>query len=39
VLANNTQVLDAVTLRLRAVSNRDNAVLDESLSVCAWHAQ
>jgi outer membrane protein len=31
-LATNTQVLDAVALRVSAVSNRDNAVLDESLS-------
>jgi outer membrane protein TolC len=31
-LATNTQVLDAVTLRINAVSNRDNAMLDESLS-------
>lgn len=31
-LANNTQVLDAVALRIRAVSNRDNALLDESLA-------
>ncbi len=32
-LATNTQVLDAVTLRVRALNNRDNAVLDESLSL------
>ena len=31
-LATNTQVLDAVTLRVRAVNNRDNALLDESLA-------
>jgi len=31
-LATNTQVLDAVTLRIRAVNNRDNALLDESLA-------
>jgi len=31
-LATNTQVLDAVTLQIDAVNNRDNAVLDESLS-------
>jgi len=31
-LASNTQVLDAVTLQVSAVNNRDNAVLDESLS-------
>ena len=31
-LATNTQVLDAVTLRIRAVTNRDNALLDESLA-------
>ena len=31
-LATNTQVLDAVTLQVEAVSNRDNALLDESLS-------
>ncbi len=31
-LATNTQVLDAVTLRIRAVNNRDNAVLDEALA-------
>ncbi len=32
-LATNTQVLDAVTLRIRAMNNRDNAILDESLSL------
>jgi len=32
-LATNTQVLDAVALQIDAVSNRDNAALDESLSV------
>ena len=31
-LATNTQVLDAVTLQINAVNNRDNATLDESLS-------
>ena len=31
-LATNTQVLDAVALQVNAVNNRDNAVLDESLS-------
>lgn len=31
-LATNTQVLDAVALQLGAINNRDNAVLDESLS-------
>lgn len=31
-LATNTQVLDAVTLQINAVNNRDNAALDESLS-------
>jgi outer membrane protein len=31
-LATNTQVLDAVTLQVRAISNRDNAALDESLA-------
>jgi outer membrane protein TolC len=31
-LATNTQVLDAVALEVTAVSNRDNAVLDASLS-------
>ncbi|HEY6927248.1 MAG TPA: TolC family protein, partial [Steroidobacteraceae bacterium] len=31
-LATNTQVLDAITLRIRAVNNRDNALLDESLA-------
>jgi len=31
-LATNTQVLDAVTLRTDAVNNRDDAMLDESLS-------
>jgi outer membrane protein TolC len=31
-LATNTQVLDAVTLRIRAVNNRDNALLDASLA-------
>jgi outer membrane protein TolC len=32
-LATNTQVLDAVTLQVNAVSNRNNAALDESLSL------
>jgi outer membrane protein TolC len=32
-LANNTQVLDAIALRIRAINNRDNAQLDESLSL------
>ncbi|HXZ60739.1 MAG TPA: TolC family protein [Steroidobacteraceae bacterium] len=32
-LATNTQVLDAVTLRISAINNRDNAALDESLSL------
>lgn len=32
-LATNTQVLDAVTLRIRAINNRDNALLDQSLSL------
>lgn len=32
-LATNTQVLDAVTLRINAVNNRDNALLDVSLSL------
>lgn len=31
-LATHTRVLDAVTLQIDAVNNRDNAVLDESLS-------
>lgn len=31
-LATNTQVLDAVTLQINAVNNRDNAALDESLA-------
>lgn len=31
-LATNTQVLEAVTLQVDAVNNRDNAVLDESLA-------
>jgi outer membrane protein len=31
-MATNTQVLDAVALRVDAVSNRDNAVLDEALA-------
>lgn len=31
-LATNTQVLDAVTLQVQAVNNRDNAVLDEALA-------
>jgi outer membrane protein len=31
-LATNTQVLDAVALQVSAINNRDNAVLDESLS-------
>ena len=32
-LATNTQVLDAVTLQINAVNNRNNATLDESLSL------
>jgi len=32
-LATNTQVLDAVSLEVNAVSNRDNASLDESLAL------
>jgi len=32
-LATNTQVLDAVTLQVNATDNRDNASLDESLSL------
>lgn len=32
-LATNTQVLDAVNLQINAVNNRDNAALDESLSL------
>lgn len=32
-LVTNTQVLDAVTLQVNAVNNRDNAALDESLSL------
>ncbi len=32
-LATNTQVLDAVTLQVSAINNRDNASLDESLSL------
>lgn len=32
-LATNTQVLDAVSLEVNAVSNRDNATLDESLAL------
>ncbi len=32
-LATNTQVLDAVALRIRAINNRDNALLDESLAL------
>lgn len=32
-LATNTQVLDAVSLQIRATSNRDNATLDESLAL------
>jgi outer membrane protein len=32
-LATNTQVLDAVTLQINAVANRNNATLDESLSL------
>jgi outer membrane protein len=32
-IATNTQVLDAVTLQVNAVSNRNNAALDESLSL------
>jgi outer membrane protein len=31
-LATNTQVLDAITLQINAINNRDNATLDESLS-------
>ena len=31
-LATNTQVLDAVSLQVQAINNRDNAVLDEALS-------
>lgn len=31
-LATNTQVLDAVTLHINAINNRDNATLDELLS-------
>jgi outer membrane protein len=31
-LATNTQVLDAITLQINAVNNRDNALLDVSLS-------
>lgn len=31
-LATNTQVLDAITLQVNAVNNRDNALLDVSLS-------
>jgi len=32
-LATNTQVLDAVSLQVNALSNRDNAVLDQSLAL------
>jgi outer membrane protein TolC len=32
-LATNTQVLNAVTLQLDAINNRDNATLDESVSL------
>ena len=32
-LATNTQVLNAVTLQVDAINNRDNAALDESLSL------
>ena len=32
-LATNTQVLDAVSLEVNAVNNRDNAALDESLAL------
>jgi outer membrane protein len=32
-LATNTQVLDAVSLQINAINNRDNATLDESLSL------
>jgi len=32
-LATNTQVLDAVTLHVNAINNRDNAALDESLAL------
>ncbi len=32
-LATNTQVLDAVSLEVNAVNNRDNATLDESLAL------
>jgi outer membrane protein TolC len=32
-LGTNTQVLDAVTLQISALSNHDNAVLDDSLSL------
>jgi outer membrane protein TolC len=32
-LATNTQVLDAVSLEVNAVDNRDNAALDESLAM------
>lgn len=32
-LATNTQVLEAITLQITAVNNRDNASLDESLSL------
>jgi outer membrane protein len=32
-LATNTQVLDAVTLQINAINNRDNSTLDESLSL------
>lgn len=32
-LATNTQVLDAVSLEVNALSNRDNATLDESLAL------
>lgn len=32
-LATNTQVLDAVSLQVNAINNRDNAALDESLAL------
>lgn len=31
-MGTNTQVLDAVALRMSAANNRDNAILDEALS-------
>ncbi|HLY52089.1 MAG TPA: hypothetical protein VKQ31_03680 [Steroidobacteraceae bacterium] len=31
-MATNTQVLEAVTLHVNALSNRDNAALDEALA-------